>query len=85
MVYCANRDKFCYICGQFTVSRNKRNCSETFVVLIRSYFEMEWIDEEYTQDEEYTYMYHTSDVRHVIKCSLIGQWKKIRGQNIIFQ
>lgn len=47
MVYCKHCDKFCFLCGQFTSQKSKRNKSEKFQLLFRSYYDMEWIDEEY--------------------------------------
>lgn len=47
MVFCINKEHFCFICGHFTPQKNKRAKSEKFKLFFRSYYESEWIDEEY--------------------------------------
>lgn len=47
MFHCVHKDTFCFICGHFTSQKNKRSKSEKFQLFYRSYYESEWVDEEY--------------------------------------
>lgn len=47
MSFCDKQQYFCFMCGLYTAKKNKRSKSEKFKLLFRSYYEIEWIDEDY--------------------------------------
>lgn len=45
MVLCDKKDLFCFICGKFTIKRNRRARTDKFVELYRAYYQIEWSDD----------------------------------------
>lgn len=45
MAQCSKKDWYCFICGRFTLDRNKRLRCEKVVNLYRAYYESEWADD----------------------------------------
>lgn len=48
MFACHRRDWFCFVCGEYTLVRNRKHRNAKSDESYRAYFEMEWIEEEWT-------------------------------------
>lgn len=45
MVWCNQKECFCFICGKFVTKQNRRNRTENLVKLYRKHFDYEWFEE----------------------------------------